>query len=257
LFEGRVVFLTTDDKLYRYTGSAWTAAVPAVDITGTITETQIGTDAITTPKIAANAVTAAEIAANTITAGQIATNAITADKILAGAITAAKVATNEIVALSANIKDGVIETAKIGDLQVSTLKIANFAVNSVSAVQTSTSIIVPAGTTSGTVLSLTFTKVGGTESNILIQVTSTPNSSDLIAYAILNRTFAGLLTSVVGCAGPGRFSAAIPLVINHVDSGLAAGTYTYTVQFDNQFSIAGLNLTTYAPVTLTVQEVKK
>lgn len=257
LFEGRVVFLTTDDKLYRYTGAAWTAAVPAVDITGTITETQIGTDAITTPKIAANAVTAAEIAANTITAGQIATNAITADKILAGAITAAKVATNEIVAVSANIKDGVIQTAKIGDLQVSTLKIANFAVNSVSAVQTSTSIVVPAGTTSGTILSLTFTKVGGAESNVLIQVTSTPNSSDLIAYAILNRTLAGLLTSVVGCAGPGSFSAAIPLVINHVDSGLAAGTYTYTVQFDNQFSTAGLNLTTYAPVTLTVQEVKK
>jgi len=257
LFEGRVVFLTTDDKLYRYTGSAWTAAVPAVDITGTITETQIGTDAITTPKIAANAVTAAEIAANTITAGQIATNAITADKILAGAITAAKVATNEIVALSANIKDGVIETAKIGDLQVSTLKIANFAVNSVSAVQTSTSIVVPAGTTSGTILSLTFTKVGGTESNVLIQVTSTPNSSDLIAYALLNRTGQGLLTSVVGCAGAGSFSAAIPLVINHVDAGLFPGTYTYTVQFDNQFSAAGLNLTTYAPVTLVVQEVKK
>lgn len=27
LFEGRVVFLTTDDRLYRYTGSVWTAAV--------------------------------------------------------------------------------------------------------------------------------------------------------------------------------------------------------------------------------------
>lgn len=257
LFEGRVVFLTTDDKLYRYTGAAWTAAVPAVDITGTITETQIGTDAITTPKIAANAVTAAEIAANTITAGQIATNAITADKILAGAITAAKVGTNEIVALSANIKDGVIQTAKIGDLQVSTLKIANFAVNSVSAVQTSTSVVVPAYTTSGTILSLTFTKVGGTESNIQIRVTSTPNSSDLIAYALLNRTGQGLLTSVVGSAGNGSFTAAVPLIIEHLDAGLFPGTYTYTVQFDNQFSSSSLNLTTYAPVTLTVQEVKK
>ena len=257
LFEGRVVFLTTDDKLYRYTGSAWTAAVPAVDITGTITETQIGTDAITTPKIAANAVTAAEIAANTITAGQIATNAITADKILAGAITAAKVGTNEIVALSANIKDGVIQTAKIGDLQVSTLKIANFAVNSVSAVQTSTSVVVPAYTTSGTILSLTFTKVGSTESNIQIRVTSTPNSSDLIAYALLNRTGQGLLTSVVGSAGNGSFTAAVPLIIEHLDAGLFPGTYTYTVQFDNQFSSSSLNLTTYAPVTLTVQEVKK
>ena len=33
LFEGRIVFLTTDDKLYRYTGSAWTAAVSGADIT--------------------------------------------------------------------------------------------------------------------------------------------------------------------------------------------------------------------------------
>ena len=294
LFEGRVVFLTTDDKLYRYTGAAWTAAVPAVDITGTladaqiaavgaakvtgqITGTQITDSAISSPKIAAgaviagklaassvqagdiaaSAVTAGTIAANAVTATEIATNAITADKILAGAITAAKVSTNEIVALSANIKDGVIQTAKIGDLQVSTLKIANFAVNAVSSVQTSTSVVVPAGTTSGTILSLTFTKVGGTESNVLIQVTSTPNSSNFIAYAILNRTLAGLLTSVVGSAGNGPFTAAIPLIINHVESGLAAGTYTYTVNFDNQYSSAALNLTTYAPVTLTVQEVKK
>jgi hypothetical protein len=294
LFEGRVVFLTADDKLYRYTGSAWTAAVPAVDITGTladaqiaavaaakvtgqITGTQITDSAISSPKIAAgaviagklaassvqagniaaSAVTAGTIAANAVTATEIATNAITADKILAGAITAAKVGTNEIVALSANIKDGVIQTAKIGDLQVSTLKIANFAVNSVSAVQTSTSVVVPAYTTSGTILSLTFTKVGGTESNIQIRVTSTPNSSDLIAYALLNRTGQGLLTSVVGSAGNGSFTAAVPLIIEHLDAGLFPGTYTYTVQFDNQFSSSSLNLTTYAPVTLTVQEVKK
>ena len=112
LFEGRVVFLTSDDKLYRYTGSAWTAAVPAVDITGTITETQIGTDAITTPKIAANAVTAAEIAANTITAGQIATNAIIADEIAAGAVTAAKISVTELSAITATI--GTLRTATTG-----------------------------------------------------------------------------------------------------------------------------------------------
>jgi hypothetical protein len=294
LFEGRIVFLTTDDKLYRYTGAAWTAAVPAVDITGTladaqiaavaaakvtgqITGTQITDSAISSPKIAAgaviagklaadsvqaanitaSAVTAGKIAANAVTATEISSNAITADKISAGAITAAKVGTNEIVALSANIKDGVIQTAKIGDLQVSTLKIANFAVNSVSAVQTSTSVVVPAYTTSGTILSLTFTKVGSTESNIQIRVTSTPNSSDLIAYALLNRTGQGLLTSVVGSAGNGSFTAAVPLIIEHLDAGLFPGTYTYTVQFDNQFSSSSLNLTTYAPVTLTVQEVKK
>jgi hypothetical protein len=41
LFEGRVVFLTSDDKLYRYTGAAWTSAVPAADISGTLADAQI------------------------------------------------------------------------------------------------------------------------------------------------------------------------------------------------------------------------
>jgi hypothetical protein len=165
LFEGRVVFLTTDDKLYRYTGSAWTAAVPAVDIsgqladaqiaaldavkiTGQITSTQITDSAITTPKlaagsvvagkvaagaitagtIAANAVTAGTIAANAVTATTIATNAVTAGKISAGSITAAKLAASSVITLSAQIDDAIITTAKIGDLQVSTLKIAGNAV---------------------------------------------------------------------------------------------------------------------------------
>ena len=54
LFEGRMVFLTTDDKLYRYTGSAWTTAVPAVDITGQIVAAQIADAAVTTAKFAAS-----------------------------------------------------------------------------------------------------------------------------------------------------------------------------------------------------------
>lgn len=103
LFEGRMVFLTSDDKLYRYTGTAWTAAVPAVDITGTITETQIANDAITSPKIAANAVTASEIAANAVTADKINANAVTADKIQAGAVTAAKISVTELSAISATM----------------------------------------------------------------------------------------------------------------------------------------------------------
>lgn len=89
-------------KLYRYSGGAWTAAVPAVDITGqlvnaqiadlvaskitgqltnaqleslaavkltgAITGTQISDGAVTTPKLAAGAVTANEIAASSILA---------------------------------------------------------------------------------------------------------------------------------------------------------------------------------------------
>lgn len=52
LFEGRMVFLTSDDKLYRYTGSAWTAAVPATDITGQVVAAQIADAAINVAKFA-------------------------------------------------------------------------------------------------------------------------------------------------------------------------------------------------------------
>lgn len=95
-FEGRMVFLTTDDKLYRWTGAAWTAAVPAADISGQITATQITDGAISTPKLAANAVTAATIAANAITSDKVAANAITAGKIAAAAISSSQIAAGEI-----------------------------------------------------------------------------------------------------------------------------------------------------------------
>lgn len=112
LFEGRQVYLTTDDKLYRYTGSAWVSTVAAVDITGTITTTQITDDAITTAKIAANAITASEIAANAVTATAIATDAVTANKIQAGAVTAAKISVTQLDAIAATI--GVLRTATTG-----------------------------------------------------------------------------------------------------------------------------------------------
>ncbi len=98
--EGRFVYLTTDEKLYRYTGSAWTSAVPATDVAGQIVSTQITDGAISTPKLAAGAVIASTIAAGAVTAGAIAANAVTtgtiaarrgyAGQIAAGAITADK-----------------------------------------------------------------------------------------------------------------------------------------------------------------------
>ncbi|MBK6800371.1 MAG: hypothetical protein IPG83_02470 [Novosphingobium sp.] len=131
LFEGRQVYLTTDDKLYRYTGSSWVSTVAAVDITGTITTTQITDGAISTPKLAANAVTANELAADAVTANKILAGAVTTNKLDAGAVTAAKLATTELITLSAQIGgrgDGVITNAKIGNLEVDSAKIANLTV---------------------------------------------------------------------------------------------------------------------------------
>ncbi|NKJ04123.1 phage tail protein [Rhizobium sp. SG741] len=94
--EGRTVYLTTDDKLYRYTGSVWTSATAAGDIAGQIVGTQISDGAISTPKLAAGAVTADRIAANSITAGQIAAGAVSASQIAAGAVTSDKLASNSV-----------------------------------------------------------------------------------------------------------------------------------------------------------------
>jgi len=150
--QGRTVFLTSDNKIYRDTGSAWTAAVPTSDLSGsiatsalsgTISGTQIADDAITSAKIAANQITASEIAANTITASQIASdtitagqiaagaigvdqlaaNAVTTDKIAAGTIVAGDIATGTITAQSAIIADAAIVTAKIADAAITTAKV--------------------------------------------------------------------------------------------------------------------------------------
>lgn len=40
-FVGELVFLTSDLKLYRWTGSAWTAAVPTTDLTGKVASSQL------------------------------------------------------------------------------------------------------------------------------------------------------------------------------------------------------------------------
>jgi hypothetical protein len=153
-FAGRTVFLTTDSKTYRHTGSpsgsaGFTAAVPAVDVTGQLTDaqiaaisavkltgqitsTQITDDAITTPKIAVGAVTAAEITAGAITTEKIAAGAVTAATIDAGAITATKIAADAITAdkIAANaitagaVAAGAISTSELAAGAVNADKIA-------------------------------------------------------------------------------------------------------------------------------------
>jgi len=160
LFEGRVVFLTTDDKLYRYTGAAWTTAVPAADISGTLADaqiaavaaakvtgtlsdsqlaaisaakvtgqivgTQITDGAISTAKLAANSVTSNEIAANTIVAADIASGTITATQIAAATITGAKIAAGTIAA--GNIAANTITASEIAANTITAAQIASNAI---------------------------------------------------------------------------------------------------------------------------------
>ena len=86
-FIGRIVYLNTDGKLYRYTATGWTRETAATDIAGQITSTQISDGAISTPKLAAASIVASKIQAGAVTSDAILTGAILSAKIASGAIT--------------------------------------------------------------------------------------------------------------------------------------------------------------------------
>lgn len=90
------IFNTADGKMYRWNGSAYVASIPASDLAGAITSTQITDGAITTPKMTANSISGSVIAAGTLTADKIEANSITAGQIRAGAISASELSADAI-----------------------------------------------------------------------------------------------------------------------------------------------------------------
>ena len=137
-FEGRQAYLTSDNKLYRYDGTQWTAKINTVDLEGTITSLQLANDAVTNAKIAVDAIQGDVIAAGAITAAKILDGAISELKLADDAVTTAKLAnsavTADIVAANAitatNIQDGAISEIKLSNNAVSTAKLAIAAVTS-------------------------------------------------------------------------------------------------------------------------------
>jgi hypothetical protein len=125
-FQGRQVFLTTDNKTYRYTGTAFIATIATVDLQGTITNTQIAAGAVTNAKIAVDAIQGAVIAAGAITASKILDGAISELKLADDAVTNAKIAVNAIT--SDVIAAGAITSEKITANAVTSLKLADDAV---------------------------------------------------------------------------------------------------------------------------------
>lgn len=143
LFEGRVVYLTLEDKLYRYDGASWIASVAAGDITGTLADAQIASlaaskvtgqlgdaqlAAISAAKVTGQlsdsqlaAIAAAKLTGQIVTT-QITDSAITTAKVAAGAITASSIAASAITTdkLAANS----ITTAKIAAGAITTNEIA-------------------------------------------------------------------------------------------------------------------------------------
>ena len=151
-FDGRVAVLTTDGKLYRYSGTGWTAAVNTTDLSGTISNAQIAslaaskvtgqlTDAqiqeISTAKLTGQisgaqisdaAISATKIAASAVTTAKIAVDAITSDVIAAGAITAPKI--GDLAVTSGKIADSAVSSAKIAVNAVTESVIAAGAISS-------------------------------------------------------------------------------------------------------------------------------
>lgn len=140
--KGDLFFNSTDNKLYRYTGTAWTAAVPSTDISGTIADAQLAaiaaakvTGTLVDSQIAAvsaakvtgqlsNAqlaaidatkltgqITSTQITDTSISTPKLAAGAVTTAKIQAGAVTANEVAANAITATK--IQAGAITTEKL------------------------------------------------------------------------------------------------------------------------------------------------
>lgn len=168
LFNGRMVYLTTDSKLYTYvTGTGWKvpggtvnaadisgtladaqiaalsaskitgqmvdaqiAALSSAKLTGQITSTQITDNAITTAKLAANSVTASQIAAGTITASQIAAGTITSNEIAAASIYG-----NKIAAYTIQGNNIAAATITAGNIASNTITASQIAANTITAGQ--------------------------------------------------------------------------------------------------------------------------
>lgn len=121
-FAGRLVFLTTTAKLYRYTGSAFTAQTPTTDLSGQISAGQVAANAITVGTIATDAVTAGTIQAGAVGTTQLAVGGVTGVKIADGTISGAtKILANSITADRMNVTDLSAVSANLGTITAGSL----------------------------------------------------------------------------------------------------------------------------------------
>jgi len=135
-FDGRQCYLTSDKKLYRFDGTAFVSSVSAVDISGSITQSQLGVDSVTSAQIAANAVLTSSIDGNAITNALIATDAVNSDSIAANSVTAVSISAGAVnsdkieagAVVAGSIAAGAIVSEKIAADAITANKIAANAV---------------------------------------------------------------------------------------------------------------------------------
>ena len=121
-FQGRQVFLTSDNKLYRYNGTSFIASVATSDLQGQVSSTQISDNSISTAKIQADAITANEISTGAVTADAITAGSISSAAIAADAITSDKIAANAVTAGA--IQAGAVSTDALAANVITSDKIA-------------------------------------------------------------------------------------------------------------------------------------
>ena len=236
-FTGQTVYLTSDGKMYNWTGSQWQATIAEVgnvdfsDLTGTLANNQVALNSISGTKITNASISSTQIASNTINAGNIAANAIgtseldalavTADKIAANAVTAAKIqsntitaneiaantitggllATSGIITTAAQISNAVVENAKIANAAVDTLKVAG---NSIT--QTAYNDHGSSSNTSGriTTFNISMPYAGDLVAIAFMYLYGTATSSSVVQtkLEIDGSTIFSTQTSGVGATGP-------------------------------------------------------
>ena len=175
--EGDQAYLTTDNKLYRYNGSAWIKAVDGADVTsGTLPASAIVANSITAGQIEAGAIGATEISVTnlaainsdlgTLTAGTIDASAVsvtnlTATNITTGTLNADRLSIDGVM-FDTSAGELIIKDAGVGTDQVSDNAISETFSSSAGTMSTSGTTLTDTG------LSLTVTIPAGATIQILI-----------------------------------------------------------------------------------------
>lgn len=126
-----IAFDTSTSKLMRWTGTRWTAEVPAPDLTGILVGSQLSDGIIVDTKIAVGAVKTLHMVAGTIAGDRIAVNSLDAGRIVALSIGAGQLAADSIIA--GKIAAAAVKATAIDAGAVTAIKIAVTLLSEVSA----------------------------------------------------------------------------------------------------------------------------
>lgn len=188
---GKIVYLTTNGKLYRNAGGAWSAAVATTDLTGTITSSQLADGSLTYTKFASGIQPVAVVSSLPNPSGYTGTTTVllttdgklyryvsgawtaaVASSDITGTLTSAQIASvaastvtgtltdSQLAAIAAAKVTGQITTTQVADNAISTAKLAagavttsELAANAVTAAKIATGTITATQIASGTITS--------------------------------------------------------------------------------------------------------